>query len=1328
MGNQLAAATAVNVADVSSLLELVAPLGGEHRNYFRTFHCRKAVDTVNVGESLRSRSFFSTNESRTKSSSAPQRSQRAGSMDVVVRVFVRTLGNSAQQQLVDFCYDHLLKINARMTRIVVSPVVETNNSATSATTNNLSASAGAVPPPCNVLFYSSMEVQNDRFCKLERPYIAYSLAERLATRPYWNMGERLFAGYQILQSLVQLHDTWGTVHGDLKIDNVLVDTSGWLYVTDLSPFKPALLPANDPAVFAYYYDTNETRICFLAPEKFVDQSPPFSTSNVNASAHTQAMDIFSAGCVLAHMFTEEPLFSLSHVLVLRSQESQREREAMVDAMLTEHAVPPGMRRLLLDMLCTSPADRPNARQLLERFTPSVFPPYFGFLYRDVLPPLLARPPDLQVQLLWSRLEDILDEAERRCQPADFATSPQQLAACGEAKQLSVLLLLPVIVNTSRHLVTAEAFCRFISILQKVLPYCPVVVQSDTILPYILHYVKMDKHPVVARVLALRTLSMICHSVSFSASEATMFDDLVLPCVEEIVQNADTTDVALLAEVADQLPGLLLLARAFLEHRQALASANAWKFTFGEQLNDLLERGWDALRSLYRHEHTAVVVSALKRTPDVVKFLGDERAQDDLIPFLTTAIASAIDVQRELYPQAIMCHVNLQAPRLKTLRFFVDEGLRHTDVMCLTRTIDSITAVVEKKCLAVWDTMPLVHQALPHIINPNNWVSAATCRLVETAARTHRVSDLWMYLECALRPLLCHQVPLSRLASFPTAVKLELSHHPTATELLTASMHPPGLSLLGGDAGVRDHVQRSSVSGEPQYTVPYSIMKRTLEGLASRAALVDVSYDALMLEPVAPAVDRMGGSSDGHDCSASWQLFFKPTPRECKRLLLRQSRLIAEGDPTDRDVTATSDKCICTDNLYTTERRHRRGDIRPPSQTPAMTSVLWNEKELKPIAAPWFTQAAHLGGIYCSTAARGGTLVTAGGRGEATLWSLGAEGLDYSHRIQTGASLMSTFLFTNFLRDGLSSLLCMGGTDGEWRVYDVACNTIVGQRAVDGSALTAACSLSDSITLVSSALGGVSAIDHRAGKDMWHATVPPTLGSPSGVSPLFHKSRAYGASVVTLAGCVALFDLRFQMMVQEYHLHEGNQQTVRVTDNPSAILCVSPDLASPSLSFSSQPGLLLGTQAGAVHRLDLSSGESHIALHPATDGQATRALLVQPKHSVVLTAGNDMWIRKWSMAAPAQSRTLACPPYTSPQYVGTTCGSIREVALQNQRMEERPSTGNEPHTLESPSLRSGVVPRHHEDAILTLCSVSNGSETFLASGSRDGTLTVWFNAE
>jgi phosphoinositide-3-kinase regulatory subunit 4 len=42
-----------------------------------------------------------------------------------------------------------------------------------------------------------------------------------------------------------------------------------LYLTDFASFKPVDLPADNPADFAYFFDTSGKRKCYIAPERFV---------------------------------------------------------------------------------------------------------------------------------------------------------------------------------------------------------------------------------------------------------------------------------------------------------------------------------------------------------------------------------------------------------------------------------------------------------------------------------------------------------------------------------------------------------------------------------------------------------------------------------------------------------------------------------------------------------------------------------------------------------------------------------------------------------------------------------------------------------------------------------------------------------------------------------------------------------------------------------------------------------------------------------------------------------------------------------------------------
>ena len=43
----------------------------------------------------------------------------------------------------------------------------------------------------------------------------------------------------------------------------------WVFLADFASFKPTFLPLDNPADFAYFFDTSGKRKCYIAPERFV---------------------------------------------------------------------------------------------------------------------------------------------------------------------------------------------------------------------------------------------------------------------------------------------------------------------------------------------------------------------------------------------------------------------------------------------------------------------------------------------------------------------------------------------------------------------------------------------------------------------------------------------------------------------------------------------------------------------------------------------------------------------------------------------------------------------------------------------------------------------------------------------------------------------------------------------------------------------------------------------------------------------------------------------------------------------------------------------------
>eukprot|EP00884_Botryococcus_braunii_P002635 jgi/Botrbrau1/12372/Bobra.0239s0021.1 len=121
----------------------------------------------------------------------------------------------------------------------------------------------AAPQQSHVLpFYEIVEL--DRAAFLFRPYVYANLYLRLSSRPFLGDVEKRWIAFQLLVALAQAHER-NVCHGDIKTENVLLTSSCWLYLVDFAPYKPAHLPADNPADYSYFYDTGGRRRCYLAP-------------------------------------------------------------------------------------------------------------------------------------------------------------------------------------------------------------------------------------------------------------------------------------------------------------------------------------------------------------------------------------------------------------------------------------------------------------------------------------------------------------------------------------------------------------------------------------------------------------------------------------------------------------------------------------------------------------------------------------------------------------------------------------------------------------------------------------------------------------------------------------------------------------------------------------------------------------------------------------------------------------------------------------------------------------------------------------------------------
>jgi phosphoinositide-3-kinase regulatory subunit 4 len=153
----------------------------------------------------------------------------------------------------------------------------------------------------------------------------------------------------------------------------LVTSWNWLYLSDFSSsFKPTYLPEDNPADFSYYFDTSGRRTCYLAPERFLGAGEKAEgKGKVN-----WAMDIFSAGCVMAELFLESPIFNLSQLYKYRKGEYDPAHTHLGRINDKE------LRSMISHMIQLAPESRYAAEDYLNFWRNKVFPEYFySFLHQ-----------------------------------------------------------------------------------------------------------------------------------------------------------------------------------------------------------------------------------------------------------------------------------------------------------------------------------------------------------------------------------------------------------------------------------------------------------------------------------------------------------------------------------------------------------------------------------------------------------------------------------------------------------------------------------------------------------------------------------------------------------------------------------------------------------------------------------------------------------------------------------------------------------------------------------------------------------------------------------
>ncbi|XP_036999819.2 phosphoinositide 3-kinase regulatory subunit 4 isoform X2 [Artibeus jamaicensis] len=423
-------------------------------------------------------------------------------------------------------------------------------------------------------FQKAAEKASEKAAMLFRQYVRDNLYDRISTRPFLNNIEKRWIAFQILTAVDQAHKS-GVRHGDIKTENVMVTSWNWVLLTDFASFKPTYLPEDNPADFNYFFDTSRRRTCYIAPERFVDgglfateleymRDPSTPLVDLNSNQRTRgelkrAMDIFSAGCVVAELFTEGvPLFDLSQLLAYRNGQFFPEQ---VLNKIEDRSI----RDLVTQMIHREPDKRLEAEDYLKQQRGNAFPEIFY----TFLQPYMAQfaketflSADERILVIRKDLGNIINNLCGHDLPEKSEEEP---------KENGLVILVSVITSCLQTLKYCDSKLAALELILHLAPRLSVEILLDRITPYLLHF-SNDSVPRV-RAEALRTLTKVLALVKeVPRNDVNIYPEYILPGIAHLAQDDATIvrlayaeNIALLAETALRFLELVQLKNLNMEN-------------------------------------------------------------------------------------------------------------------------------------------------------------------------------------------------------------------------------------------------------------------------------------------------------------------------------------------------------------------------------------------------------------------------------------------------------------------------------------------------------------------------------------------------------------------------------------------------------------------------------------------------------------------------------------------------------------------------------------------------------------------------------------------
>ncbi|KAL9004225.1 MAG: hypothetical protein Q9188_002945 [Gyalolechia gomerana] len=628
---------------------------------------------------------------------------------------------------------------------------------------------------------------------LIRQFLYSSLYDRISTRPFLEDIEKKWLAFQLLCTIRDCHAR-NVYHGDIKTENVLVTSWNWLYLTDFSScYKKTRLPEENPADFSYYFDTSGRRTCYLAPERFLSADETDDGRGV-----TWAMDVFSVGCVIAELFLESPVFSLSQLYKYRKGEFDP-AFSFLDKIQDRD-----VRDLVGHMIQLDPESRYAADEYLNFWRRKAFPEYFySFLHQYmglITDPSSGRSPVLPESGNFGEADDRIDriffDFDKISYFLGYETERDTSSNVPDTEQQDGLDIIPVQVDipnnrhpahsTGRHPIddgslifltlvvsclrnTARGTAR-LRACDLMLAFAERITDEaklDRVLPY-LTVLLNDKSELV-KAAAVRTISQLLALITVvSPVNANVFTEYIRPRLQHVIDNPHSstehlvraTYASCLATLARSSSRILDLVQALRadgsiptvdpEIEDGVPTSAGYQNLFDVARLDLIEYFESHTKSLLTDNDASVRRAFLGSVASLCVFFGSPRASDVVLSHLNTYLNDRDWILKCAFFQTVVGVATfIGGTGLEDFILPVMvQALTDPEEFVVEQVLSSFASMAELGLFQrskIWEMADVIARFLIH---PNVWIREAAAHFISASTKFLPLADI----HCMISPL------------------------------------------------------------------------------------------------------------------------------------------------------------------------------------------------------------------------------------------------------------------------------------------------------------------------------------------------------------------------------------------------------------------------------------------------------------------------------------------------------------------------------------------------------------------------------------------------